>query len=75
MNKFMTALTSSTVPVLVSTGVHEGGFVLSIGLLGKTITTSPALTRQILDSPEFDQLLGPERAMRVLELVLDHAQH
>lgn len=64
-------LTASTVTVMVSTTLHDGGFALTApGLLGKTIFTSPAVTQQILDSPEFDQLSAPDKAARILELAL-----
>ena len=74
MTDFMNALSSYSAHVMVSADRKEGGFTLSLGLLGQTFRTSPALTRQILESPEFDQLLGSERALRVLELVLARAQ-
>ena len=74
MNTFLNALSGYTAYVMTSSDVREGGFTLSIGLLGKTFVTSPALTQQIQDSPEFDQLFGSERAMRVLEMVLARAQ-
>jgi len=32
------------------------------------------LTKQIQESPEFDQLMGSDRATRILEMVLAHAQ-
>ena len=63
-----------TAHVFVDPNDQSGSFRLNVGLLGKHIYTSPALTRQIKGSPEFDQLSGAEQAIRILELVLAHAQ-
>ncbi len=61
---------------MVDATLRDGGFAITgPGLLGKTIVTSPAVTQQILDSPEFDQLLQSDRVARILEVVLALAQH
>ena len=74
MNALLRGLASSLVTVVVSPILHEGGFAITApGLAGKTIVTSPAVTAQILASPEFDQLLGSEKATRILEIVLAQA--
>ena len=74
MATFRQVLTSYSATVLVNTTLHDGGFSLTgPGLLGSTIVTSPAVTAQILASPEFDQLLGADKAARILEIVLAQA--
>jgi hypothetical protein len=74
MNDFLRALNSSTITVAVDTTLRDGGFAIAApGLAGKTLVTSAAVTQQILDSPEFDQLLGSEKASRILEIVLAQA--
>ena len=74
MAAFRQALTAHSSTVLINKTLHEGGFALtSPGLLGHTIVTSPAVTQQILASPEFDQLMGPDKAARILEIVLTQA--
>ncbi len=56
---------------MINTSLHDGGFALTgPGLLGNTVITSPAVTQQILASPEFDQLPSDEKATRILEIVL-----
>ena len=68
---FSTLAHGSTITVLVDGTPHPEGFrLVGPGLLGKEVFTSPALTRQILESPEFDQFLGPEKAQRVFEIAL-----
>lgn len=74
MATFRQALTAHSATVLINTTLHEGGFALTgPGLLGRTIVTAPAVTQQILASPEFDQLLGADKANRILEIVLARA--
>ena len=76
MNAFLRALHSSTMTVAVDTTLRDDGFALTApGLAGTQSLplTSAAVTRQILASPEFDQLLGSERASRMLEIVLAQA--
>jgi len=74
MNALVRGLASSTITVVVSPVLHGGGFAITApGLAGQTIVTSPAVTAQILASPEFDQLLGSDRAARILEIVLAQA--
>ena len=74
MTTFRQALTAHSSTVLINTTLHEGGFALTgPGLLDPTIVTAPAVTRQILAAPEFDQLLGPDQATRILEIVLARA--
>lgn len=59
---------------MINTSLHDGGFALTgPGLLGNTIITSPAVTQQILASPEFDQLMENDKAARILEIVLARA--
>ena len=71
MSNFLHALTSTTITVAVDATLRDGGFAITApGLAGKTLVTSAAVTQQILDSPEFDQLLGGEKASRILEIVL-----
>jgi hypothetical protein len=66
------ALSSHTTTVLVDTTLREGDFAITgPGLFGKTSITSPAVTQQILASPEFDQLLSSDKATRII--VLAHA--
>ncbi len=74
MATFRQVLTSYCATVLVNTTLHDGGFSLTgPGVLGRTIVMSPAVTQQILASPEFDQLMGPDKAARILEIVLAQA--
>ncbi len=74
MASFLQALTGYSATVLVNTSLHDGGFALTgPGLLGNTIVTSPAVTQQILALPEFDQLMGNDKAARILEIVLAQA--
>ena len=74
MATFQQVLTAHSATVLVNTTLHEGGFTLTgPGMMGPTIVTSPAVTQQILASPEFDQLLGSDKAARILEIVLAQA--
>lgn len=62
------------VNVVVDATQRDGGFAITgPGLAGKTTVTSPAVTQQILASPEFDQLLGSDKASRILEIVLAQA--
>lgn len=76
MNNFLQALNSTLITVAVDATLRDGGFAITApGLTGKTIVTSAAITQQILDSPEFDQLLGGARANRILEIVLAQAAH
>ena len=76
MNKFLQTLTSHTAPVLVDASLNdEGGFSIAVGLLGRRFTTSPELTRKILNSPGFDQLFKEEKAVRILEVMFEQAQH
>lgn len=74
MNSPLDTLKSYTTPVFVNPDTIDGSFKIAVGLLGKAYATSPALTKQIQESPEFDQLFGSERATRILEMVLAHAQ-
>jgi len=74
MGSFLQSLTAHSATVLINTTLHDGGFALTgPGLLGNTIITSPAVTQQILDLPEFDQLPSNEKAARILEIVLARA--
>jgi hypothetical protein len=74
MSDFLRALNSTTITVAVDTALRDGGFAITApGLAGKTLVTSAAVTEQILSSPEFDQLLGGEKAGRILEIVLAQA--
>jgi hypothetical protein len=74
MSDFLRALNSTTITVAVDTALRDGGFAITApGLAGKTLVTSAAVTEQILSSPEFDQLLGNEKASRILEIVLAQA--
>ena len=62
------------IQVRIQTTAAEPGFHLAgPGLLGKEYVTSPALTARIFASPEFDQLLGADKAERILTLVLEAA--
>ena len=71
---FLQALTGYSATVLVKTSLHDSGFALTgPGLAGPTIITSPAVTQQILASPEFDQLMAGDKAARILEIVLAQA--
>jgi hypothetical protein len=75
-SNFLHALASHTITVGVDSTLRDGGFTITApGLAGKTIVTSAAITQQILDSPEFDQLLGGDKANRILEIVLAQAGH
>ena len=74
MNSLVDTIKSYTAHVLVNPDSKDGGFRIAVGLLGKPYLTSPALTKQIQESPEFDQLMGSDRATRILEMVLAHAQ-
>ncbi len=74
MAGFLQALTAHSATVMINTALHDGGFALTgPGVLGNSIVTSPAVTQQILASPEFDQLLGSDKAARILEIVLAQA--
>ncbi|WP_223648980.1 hypothetical protein [Hymenobacter psoromatis] len=74
MATFRQVLTAHSATVLVNTTLHEGGFTLTgPSVLGHSIVTSLAVTQQILASPEFDQLLGSDKAARILEVVLAQA--
>jgi hypothetical protein len=74
MASLLQALSSHTATILVDTTLRQGGFAITgPGLLGKTSITSPAVTQQILASPEFDQLLSSDKATRILEIVLAQA--
>ncbi|TDN36497.1 hypothetical protein E4631_18995 [Hymenobacter sp. UV11] len=74
MASFLQALTGYSATVLVNTSLHDGGFALTgPGILGTTIVTAPGVTQQILSSPEFDQLMGNDKAARILEIVLAQA--
>lgn len=77
MSNFISMLVNgSTITVLVDGNLHPEGFrLVGPGLLGKEHFTSPALTQEILHSPEFDQLLSTERAQRVFEIVLKSIEH
>ena len=62
------------ITVAVDSTLRDGGFAITApGLAGKTLITSPAVTQQILASPEFDQLLGSEKAARILKIALAQA--
>jgi hypothetical protein len=74
MSTLLDNLKGYTAHVSVDPDDKSGSFRLNIGLLGKHFYTSPALTQQIKESPEFDQLFGADQAMRILEMVLAHAQ-
>jgi hypothetical protein len=74
MSLLVDALQGYSAHVLVVPNDPSGNFRLHIGLLGKHFHTSPALTQQIKESPEFDQLNGADQATRILEMVLAHAQ-
>ncbi|WP_188563874.1 hypothetical protein [Hymenobacter frigidus] len=75
-NLFSTLANASSITVLVDGTPRPEGFrVVGPGLLGKEFFTSPALTQEILDSPEFDQLLSTDKAQRVLEMVLKSIEH
>ena len=74
MSSLLDNLKGYSAHVFVDPNDQSGSFRLNIGLLGKHFHTSPALTRKIKESPEFDQLTGAEQAIRILELVLAHAQ-
>jgi hypothetical protein len=70
-NVFSTLLHCSTVTVLVDSNLHQKGFrIVGPGLLGEEHFTSPALTQEILNSPEFDQLLSTDKAQRILGIAL-----
>jgi hypothetical protein len=74
MANLLHALSAYSMHIQVNTSLQDGGFALTYpGLLGKTVVTPPALTQRILASPEFDQLLGADKATRILELVLAQA--
>lgn len=74
MSNLLQILTSTTLVVAVDATLRDGEFAITApGLAGKTPLTSPAVTQQILASPEFDQLLGSEKAARILEIVLAQA--
>ncbi|GAA4496182.1 hypothetical protein GCM10023172_09030 [Hymenobacter ginsengisoli] len=74
MSDFLRALNSYTFTVAVNATLRDGGFAITApGLAGKTIVTSAAVTQQILDSPDFDALLGGDRVGRILEIVLAQA--
>jgi hypothetical protein len=76
MSNFLRTLNSATITVAVDSTLRDGGFAITApGLAGKTLITSAAVTQQILDSPEFDQLLGSDKANRILEIVLAQAAH
>ena len=70
-NVFSTLLHASTITVLVDSNLHQNAFrIVAPGLLGREYFTSPAITQEILDSPEFDQLLSTDKAQRILEIAL-----
>jgi hypothetical protein len=74
-NIFSSLLHTHTIQVIVDTTPGASGFrLVAPGLLGQEYVTSPALTARILASPEFDQLIGAERAQRILALVLGWAE-
>lgn len=74
MSTLFQALASHTLIVAVDATLRDGGFALTApGLAGKTVVTSPAVTQQILNSPEFDQLFAADKATRILEIVLAQA--
>ncbi len=74
MAGFLQALTGYSATVLINTALHDGGFALTgPGVLGTTLVTSPAVTQQMLASPEFDHLMGSDKAARNLEIVLAQA--
>jgi hypothetical protein len=76
MSNFLQTLNSTTITVAVDSTLRDGRFAITApGLAGKTLITSAAVTQQILDSPEFDQLLGSDKASRILEIVLAQAAH
>ena len=52
----------------------DGSFKLAVRVLGKPCLTSPTLTKQIQESQDFDQISVSDRATRILEMVLAHAQ-
>jgi hypothetical protein len=58
------AIKGYTAHVFVHPNDRSGSFRLHIGLLGKHFHTSAAPTRQIKESPEFDQLSGTDQAAR-----------
>ena len=74
MNSLLDTLKGYTAHVFVTPSSADGGFRLAVGLLGKPYLTSPALTRQIQESQDFDLLDDSSRATRILEMVLAHAQ-
>ena len=70
-NVFSSLLHSSTITILVDSNLHEKGFrIVGPGLLGGEHFTSPILTQEILNSPEFDQLSSTDKAQRILEIAL-----
>jgi len=74
MSNFFQVLASHTVIVAVDATLRDGGFALTApGYAGKTVVTSPAVTQQILDSADFDQLFAADKATRILEIVLAQA--
>jgi len=74
MASFLQTLNSTTLTVLVNTELQDGGFAITYpGLLGKTMVTSPTVTQQILNSPEFDQLFQDAKATRILDIALMQA--
>jgi hypothetical protein len=76
MSNFLRTLNSTTITVAIDSTLRDGGFAITApGLAGKTLITSAAVTQQILDSPEFDQLLGSDKASRILEIVIAQAAH
>lgn len=73
---FSTLANASSITIFVDGTLRPEGFrLVGPGLLGNEFFTSPALTQQILDSPEFDQLFSTDRAQRVLEIVLRSMEH
>jgi len=74
MNSLLDTLESYTTHVFVNPDSKDGSFRMAVGLLGAPYLTSPTLTRLILESSEFNQLSGSDRATRILEMVLAHAQ-
>jgi hypothetical protein len=74
VSNFLHKLAATTITVVVDATLRDGGFAITApGLAGNTLITSPAVTQQILASPEFDQLLGSEKATRILEIALAQA--
>jgi len=71
MSSLLQLLTPTTLTGAGDATLRDGGFASTApSLAGKTLRTSPAVTRQILASPGFDQLSGSAKAAHILEIAL-----